>query len=116
MFIAPAPDAKFFLKRDRCHESPPYLRVPVPDRFNIAVPKSVVIVNVADRPLRKLGLNVYWIVQLWPAVSAVSTAQLPLRAKSPGFAPPAVSALIVNVPPPPFVNVTVFGRLVVLIF
>jgi len=72
----------------------------------------VATASAAERLPDALGVNLYWNVQLWPPASAVFTAQVPLRAKSPGFAPPAVSVAIVSVPPPVFVNVTVFAALV----
>lgn len=79
----------------------------------MTVPAFVLTASVAERLPDALGVNVYWNVQLLPAVSVVFSAQVPLRAKSPGFASPAASEAIVSVLPPVFFNVTVFAALVV---
>ncbi len=96
-----------------------YLLVPVPVRASASVPSLLALaslnVNVADRLLATVGLNVCTTVQLLPAFSAVFRAHVPLRANSDGFAPPAVNALMVSVPLPVLVNLTVLAALVVLI-
>ena len=86
---------------------------PPTERLTLTVPAFVLTVSVAERLPFAVGVNMYWNVQLWPPLSAMFTAQVPLRAKSPGFAPPVASEAIVSVPPPVFFNVTVFAELVV---
>jgi len=82
----------------------------------LTVPAFVLTLSVAERLSFAVGVNRYWNVQLFPPLSAMFTVQVPLRAKSPGFAPPVASEAIVSVPPPVFFNVTVFAELVVLTF
>jgi len=79
----------------------------------LTVPAFVLTLSVAERLSFAVGVNRYWNVQLFPPLSAMFTVQVPLRAKSPGFAPPVVSEAIVSVPPPVLFNVTVFAELVV---
>ncbi len=69
-----------------------------------------VIVKVALRVFRAVGVNVSEIVQLAPA--ATLEPQLFVCAKSPGFVPPIAIAEISNGEPPVFLKVTVCGVLV----
>jgi hypothetical protein len=78
----------------------------------LTVPPFVPTASVADRLPLAPGVNVYCSVHVWPLASAVLTAQLPPRVKSPGFVPPAVNEATVSVPPPRFVKVTLFAALV----
>ena len=64
--------------------------------------------SAAVRVPTAAGENVKPSVQLCPADSVAFTAQVPLRVKSPGFAPPSESDEIVSGAPPAFVNVTDF--------
>ena len=63
-----------------------------------------VIVTVAARLAATLGLNVTVIVQLAPAPRLAP--QVSVCVKSPGFAPPRTTLLMVKAPLPPLLKVT----------
>jgi hypothetical protein len=86
--------------------------LPDPLKPSATVRADVPIDNVADRVPLAVGENVKTTVQLCPADSIAFSAQVPVRAKSPGFAPPITSDEIASVPPPEFVSVTDFAALV----
>jgi hypothetical protein len=86
--------------------------LPDPLKPSATVRADVPIDNVADRVPLAVGENVKTTVQLCPADSMAFGAQVPVRLKSPGFAPPIKSDEIVSVPPPEFVSVTDFAALV----
>jgi hypothetical protein len=85
---------------------------PDPLKPTATVPADVPIDNVAERVPLAVGENVKTTVQLCPADSIAFSAHVPVRLKSPGFAPPIKSDEIVSVPPPEFVSVTDFAALV----
>ena len=86
--------------------------LPDPLKPSATVRADVPIDNVADRIPLAVGENVKTTVQLCPADSIAFSAQVPVRVKSPGFAPSITSDEIVKVPPPEFVSVTDFAALV----
>src|SRR5579864_901357 len=74
---------------------------PLPASASCCVPALVDTLNVALRAPVVAGMNTACTVQLSPPASTTPAAQLPLRANSPGFAPPAAIVAIVNGDPPP---------------
>ena len=86
--------------------------LPDPLKPSATVRADVPIDNVADRVPLAVGENVKTTVQLCPADRIEFSAQVPVRLKSPGFAPPVTSDEIVSVPPPEFVSVTDFAALI----
>ena len=109
----PSPSASTALDRNDRRPGFAQYRLPRPLRLNLTLAALLTTVSVADRLLLRAGVKLYCTVQLWPAVNAVVAAHVPLRAKSPGFDPPAVSEPMVSVPPPVLVSVTVLAALVV---
>lgn len=89
-----------------------YFVEPRPESPSVTVPALVATAVDAERLPDAAGVNVCCSEQLWPAASAVLTAQVPARSNSPGFAPPEFSDVIVSVPPPVLVSVTDFVELV----
>ena len=87
--------------------------MPLPERLRFSTPALVEIASTADRFPVVPGVNVYSIAQLWPPERAVFAAHMPGRAKSPAFAPPPTNDVMVSVPSPVFVRVTLFMTLVV---
>src|SRR6478735_1636211 len=83
-----------------------YLRVlPMPVSASVSDPADVVTPTDAARVPVAAGLNVIVTVHEAPAASVKLATHVPLRVNSAGFAPPIVSAEIVNVLPPVFFTV-----------